>query len=96
MTSIAYFGASDVQTIRIRKFFWGNWALEASEVPEVAEVNDTGEVSKAWKITFVDFRVFQVIEFHNFRTNTGTPPLTRFSYTAVFYLTRFFLGQKPR
>jgi len=21
---------------------------------------------------------------------TGTPPLTRFSYTAVFYLTRFF------
>ena len=27
--------------------------------------------------------------------DTGTPPLTRFSYTAVFYLTLFFLGQKP-
>ena len=24
-------------------------------------------------------------------SHTGTPPLTRFSYTAVFYLTRFFL-----
>ena len=28
--------------------------------------------------------------------NTGTPPITRFSYTAEFYLTRFFLSQKPR
>ena len=28
--------------------------------------------------------------------NTGTPPLTRFSYSAVFYLTRFFLTPKPR
>ena len=26
--------------------------------------------------------------------NTGTPPLTRFSYSAVFYLTRFFLNTK--
>ena len=28
--------------------------------------------------------------------STGTPPLTRFSYSAVFYLTRFFEHQKPR
>ena len=28
--------------------------------------------------------------------NTGTPPITRFSYTAEFYLTQFFLSQKPR
>ena len=50
----------------------GNWALkavEASEVAEAAEVNEAGEVSKAWKITPVDFRVFQVLEFNNFRTN---------------------------
>ena len=42
--------ASDVQTFRIRKFYGGNWALEAvedSDNPEVAEVNDAGEVSKA-------------------------------------------------
>ena len=72
ITSIGYFGASDDQTIRIRKFFGGNWALEAveaSEVAEAAEVNEAGEVSKAWKITTVDFRVFQVLEFNNFRTN---------------------------
>ena len=25
---------------------------------------------------------------------TGTPPIKRFSYTAVFHLTRFFLSQK--
>ena len=31
-----------------------------------------------------------------FYTTTGTPPIKQFSYTAVFYLTRFFLGQKPR
>jgi hypothetical protein len=52
--------------------FLGNWALEAveaSEVAEAAEVNDAGEVSKAWKITTVDFRVFQVLEFNDFRTN---------------------------
>ena len=50
----------------------GNWALdavEAIEVSEAAEVNEAGEVSKAWKITTVDFRVFQVLEFNNFRTN---------------------------
>ena len=54
MTSIGYFGASDDQTIRIRKFFLGNWALEAVEAIEVAEateVKEAGEVSKAWKIT---------------------------------------------
>ena len=68
-TSIGYFGASDDQTIRIRQFFGGNWALEAveaSEVAEAAEVNEAGEVSKAWKITTV---VFQVLEFNNFSTN---------------------------
>ena len=27
---------------------------------------------------------------------TGTPPLTRFSYSAVFYLTWFFWALKPR
>ena len=72
ITSIVYFGASDDQTIRIRKFFWRNWALEAveaSEVAEAAEVNEAGEVSKTWKITTVDFRVFQVLEFNHFRTN---------------------------
>jgi hypothetical protein len=50
----------------------GNWALEAveaSKVAEATEVNDAGEVSKAWKITTVDFKVFQVLEFNNFRTN---------------------------
>ena len=46
----------------------GNWALEASEVAEAAEVNEAGEVSKAWKITTVDFRVFQILEFNDFRT----------------------------
>ena len=52
--------------------FLRNWALEAveaSEVAEAAKVNEAGEVSKAWKITTVDFRVFQVLEFNNFRTN---------------------------
>ena len=44
-------------------------AVEASEVVEAAEVNDAEVVSKACKITTVDFRVFQVIEFDNFRTN---------------------------
>ena len=71
-TSIGYFSASDDQTIKIRKFFGGNWALEAveaSEVAEATEVNEAGEVSKAWKITTVDFRVFQVLEFNDFRTN---------------------------
>ena len=41
----------------------------ASEITETAEVNEAGEVSKAWKITTVDFRVFQVLEFNNFRAN---------------------------
>ena len=53
-------------------FLGGNWvleAVEASEIAEAAEVNEAGEVSKAWKITTVDFRVFQVLEFNNFRTN---------------------------
>ena len=57
ITSIGYFGASDDQTIRIRKFFGGNWALEAveaSEVAEAAEVNEAGEVSKAWKFPTED------------------------------------------
>ena len=49
----------------------GNWALEAveaSEVAEATEVNEAGEVFQAWKITTVDFRVFQVLEFNDFRT----------------------------
>ena len=53
-------------------FFGGNWAseaVEASEVAETAEVTETGEVSKAWRVTTVDFRVFQILEFNNFRTN---------------------------
>ena len=55
-----------------QELFWWNWyleAVEASEVAEATEVNEAGEVSKAWKITTVDFRVFQVLEFNNFRTN---------------------------
>ena len=50
-TSIGHFGARDDQIIRIRKFFWWNWAFEASEVAEASEVNEAGEVSKAWIIT---------------------------------------------
>ena len=68
ITNIGYFGASDDQIIGIRKFFLGNWALEAveaNEVSEAAEVNEAGEVSKVFKITAEDFRVFQV---HNLRT----------------------------
>ena len=71
ITSIGYFGASDDQTIRIRRFFWGNWALEAveaSEVAEAAEVNEAAEVSKAWKITTKDFKVILDLEFINLRT----------------------------
>ena len=52
MTSIVFFGASDDQMIRIRKFFLGNWALEADEASEVAEaakVNKAAEVFKVWK-----------------------------------------------
>ena len=37
-TSIGHFGAGDDQTICIRKFFLGNWAVEAVEASEVAEV----------------------------------------------------------
>ena len=62
----------DDQIIGIRKFFLGNWALEAveaSEVSQASEVNEAGEVSKAWKSTKVDFRVFQILKFNNFRTN---------------------------
>ena len=33
------------------------------------KANEAGEVFKAWKITTVDFRVFQVLEFNDFRTN---------------------------
>ena len=50
MTSIGFFGASDDQTIRISKFFGGNWALEAveaSEIAEAAEFHEAGVVSKA-------------------------------------------------
>ena len=49
MFSIGHFGASDDQTIRIKKFFWGNRAVDAVEVIEVAEaakVNVATEVSK--------------------------------------------------
>ena len=55
-----------------QEVFWGNWtleAVEASELTEATEVNEAGEVLKAWKITTEDFRVFQVLEFNNFRTN---------------------------
>ena len=71
ITSNGYFGTSDGQTIRIRKFFWRNQALkavEASEVAEATEVNEAGEVFKAQKITTADFRVFQVLEFNSFGT----------------------------
>ena len=52
ITSIGYFGASDDQTIRIRKFCLGNCdleAVEATEVAEAAEINEAGEVSKGLK-----------------------------------------------
>ena len=52
MTSIGHCGASDDQTIRIRKFFLGNRAVkavEAIEVAEAAKVNEAAEVSKVWK-----------------------------------------------
>ena len=66
LASIDYFSASNDQTIRIRNFFWGNWALEAveaSKVEQAAEVNEAAEVSKAWKITTEDFRVIKILEF---------------------------------
>ena len=44
-------------------------AVEACELAEATEVHEAGEVSKAWKITTEDFRDFQVLEFHNMRTN---------------------------
>ena len=46
---------------------------------------------------FLDFFSFQapIAELPQF-TSTGTPPITLFSYTAVLYLTQFFLYQKPR
>ena len=72
ITNIGYFGASDDQIIGIRRFCFGNWALEAveaNEVSEAAEVNEAGQVSKAWKSTTVDFRIFQLLEFNNFRAN---------------------------
>jgi hypothetical protein len=59
------------QTIRIRKFFEGNRAVEAveaSEVAEAAEVNEAAEVSKAWKITTKYFKVILDLEFINLRT----------------------------
>ena len=71
MTSICYFGANDDQTIRIRKFFLGNRAVEAvepNEVTEVAKVNEAAKVSKAWKITFQVLKVIKVLEFNNLRT----------------------------
>ena len=52
MTSIGHFGACDDQSIRTRKSFWGNMALEAveaSEVAEAAKVNEAAEVFKVWK-----------------------------------------------
>ena len=80
-TSIGHFSARDDQTIRARKFFWENLALEAveasevaeaveaSEVAEAVEFNEAGEVSRAWKITMKDFWVIQVLEFNNLRTS---------------------------
>ena len=47
MTSIGHYVAIDDQTIRIRKVFLGNKALEAveaSEVPKAAEVNEAVEI----------------------------------------------------
>ena len=48
MTSIGYFGASDDQTIRPKKCFLGNRALEAVEASEIAvtaEINEAGGIS---------------------------------------------------
>ena len=72
ITGIGYFSASNDHTIRIRKFFLVEWALEAVQaikVAEAAEVNEAAEGSKAWKITAEDFRVVQVLELINLRTN---------------------------
>ena len=50
--------------------FCGNWALEAVEaVADAAEINGAGEFFKALKTITVDLRVFQVLEFKNFRGN---------------------------
>ena len=54
---MGHFDAIDDQTIRIRKFSWGNRAVEAfvaSQVAEAAEVNGAAEVSKVQKITTED------------------------------------------
>ena len=53
--------------MKIRRFFWGNRAIEAVEASEVAEadeVNEVADVSKGSKITL--FRVIQVLEFNSF------------------------------
>ena len=55
-----------------QEVLWVNRVVEvaeASEAAEAGEVNEAGEASKAWKMTIVDFKVFQVLEFNNFRTN---------------------------
>ena len=62
ITSIVSSSASNNQTIRIRQFVWGNWALEAVEASKVAEA---AEVNEAAEVTIEDFRVIQI----NLRTN---------------------------
>ena len=47
MTSIGHFGACDDQTIRTRKSFRGNMALEAVEASEFAEATEVNEAAEA-------------------------------------------------
>ena len=72
MTCFGHFGASNDETIRIRKFFlkknWAVEAVEASEDAEAAKVHEAAKVSKACKITTEGFKVIKVLEFNNMRT----------------------------
>ena len=46
MTSIGHFGASNDQTLRTRKVFLRNMAVEAVEASEVAETTEVNEAAK--------------------------------------------------
>ena len=50
MTIIDHFGASDDQTIRIKKFFWGNRAVDAVEVIEAAEAAKVNVAAEVFKV----------------------------------------------
>ena len=66
-TIIGHFDAIDGQTVRIKKFFWGNRAVETNEVTEAAEINEAAEVSKAQKNPTDDFSVILDLKYIHLR-----------------------------